>query len=94
MNIIHNRTFSNELKDILKYIADDKPSASLKFKAELKLKIREIPASPFKYKQSLYFDDKNIRDMSYKTYTFVYELNFEKDSIEILKIFNRNKPKN
>lgn len=94
MNIIHNDTFSHELKDILKYIADDKPSASLKFKDELKLKIREIPANPFKYKQSLYFDDKNIRDMTYKTYTIVYELNFEKNSVEILKIFNRNKPKN
>ncbi|MBU1658246.1 type II toxin-antitoxin system RelE/ParE family toxin [bacterium] len=94
MNIIHNRTFSHELKGILKYIADDKPSVSLKFKDGLKLKIREIPANPFKYKQSLYFDDKNIRDMTYKTYTVVYELNFEKDSVEILKIFNRNKPKN
>jgi len=93
MNIVHNKTFSFELKDILKYIATDKPSASLKFKDELKLKIREIPANPYKYKQSLYFDDKNMRDMTYKTYTIVYEVNFEKDSIEILKIFNRNKPK-
>jgi len=93
MNIIHNRTFSNELKDILKYIATDKLSASLKFKDELKLKIREISANPYKYKQSLYFNDKNIRDMTYNTYTIVYELNFEKDFVEILKIFNRNKPK-
>ncbi|MFA5233778.1 MAG: type II toxin-antitoxin system RelE/ParE family toxin [Sulfurimonas sp.] len=80
------------MKDILKYIATDKPSASLKFKDELKLKIREIHANPYKYKQSLYFDDKNIRDMTYKGYTVIYEINFEKDFVEILKIFNRNKP--
>jgi hypothetical protein len=56
----------------------DKPLVSLNFKDELKFKIRELPANPFKYKQSLYFDDKNIRDMTYKTYTII--------------IFNKNKP--
>ncbi len=92
MNIIQNQIFSKELKDILKYISMDKPLASLNFKDELKFKIRELPANPYKYKQSLYFNDKNIRDMTYKTYTLIYEINFEKDSIEILKIFNKNKP--
>ena len=31
MRIINNSDFSQELKDILKYIANDKPSASKKF---------------------------------------------------------------
>ncbi len=92
MNIIHNQIFSKELKVILKYIAMDKPLASLNFKDELKFKIKELPANLYKYKQSLYFNDKNIREMTYKTYTLIYEINFEKDSIEILKIFNKNKP--
>ena len=30
--------------------------------------------------------------MTYKRYTVVYEVNLKKDSIEILKIFNQNKP--
>ncbi len=92
MNIIQNQIFLKELKDILKYISMDKPLASLNFKDELKFKIRELPSNPYKYKQSFYFDDKNIRDMTYKTYTIIYEVNFEKDSIEIFKIFNKNKP--
>ena len=92
MKIVYNATFKSELKNILAYIAKDKPSASLNFKNELKAYISEIPDNPFKYRPSFYFNDKNIRDMTFKGYTVVYEINFKKDCIEILKIFNRNKP--
>jgi len=92
MNIVYNPTFKSELKNILAYIAKDKPSASLNFKNELKRSIDAIPSNPFQYRPSFYFNDKNIRDMTFKGYTIVYEVNFEKDCIEILKIFNRNKP--
>ena len=92
MKILYNHIFKTELSDILRYIAQDKPSASLNFKNELKTYINEIPDNPFKYRQSFYFDDKNIRDMTFRGYTIVYEVNFKNDSIEILKIFNRNKP--
>jgi len=92
MKIVYNAIFKTELKNILTYIAKDKPSASLNFKNELKAYIKEIPDNPFKYRPSFYFNDKNIRDMTFMGYTIVYEVNFEKESIEILKIFNRNKP--
>jgi|GEM_PF-4580543 len=36
MTIIHKPTFSKQLKQIIEYIALDKPSASMKFKNELK----------------------------------------------------------
>ena len=55
--------FLKELKHILEYIAKDKPSASLKFKDELKILINSIPNNPYKYRQSIYFQNKNIRDM-------------------------------
>jgi len=32
------------------------------------------------------------KENSFKGYTIVYEVNFEKVFIEILKMFNRNKP--
>jgi hypothetical protein len=51
-----------------------------------------LPNFPYKYKQSIYFDDENIRDMTFKKYTITYEVNLENNTIEILKIFNRNKP--
>jgi len=92
MRIINNPNFSQELKDILKYIANDKPTASRKFTKELKENIKNIPNNPYMYPPSQYFNDKDVRDMTYKKYTIVYQVMLEKNTIEIMKIFNRNKP--
>ena len=92
MKIIYNPIFQNELLHIINHIAEDKPNASIKFALELEKSILDIPIFPFKYKPSTYFDDKNVRDMTYKRYTVVYEVNLDANTIEILKIFNQNKP--
>jgi len=92
MKIIYNPIFEDELLHIINRIAEDKPNASIKFALELEKSILDIPIFPFKYKPSVYFDDKNVRDMTYKRYTVVYEVNLDENSIEILKIFNQNKP--
>jgi plasmid stabilization system protein ParE len=92
MTIIYNPIFDVEIIDIVNFIALDKPSASINFALELEKLILDIPNLPFKYKPSFYFDDKNIRDMTYKGYTIIYEVNLDKNTIEILKIFNQNKP--
>jgi plasmid stabilization system protein ParE len=92
MTIIYNPTFDKEIIDIVDYIALDKPSASINFALELEKLILNIPYFPFKYKPSFYFNNKNIRDMTYKGYTIIYEVNLNKNTIEILKIFNKNKP--
>ena len=92
MIIIHKPTFSKQLKQILEYIALDKPSASMKFKNELKESINLIPNNPIMYVQSQYFNDKNVRDMTYKKYTIIYQVSLNRNTIEIMKIFNRNKP--
>ncbi len=92
MKIIYNPNFENELLHIVNHIAEDKPNASINFALELEKSILDIPIFPFKYKPSFYFDDKNVRDMTYKRYTVVYEVNLDANTIEILKIFNQNKP--
>ena len=92
MKIIYNPIFENELLNVVNHIAEDKPNASIKFALELEKSILDIPIFPFKYKPSSYFDDKNVRDMTYKRYTVVYEVNLDANTIEILKIFNQNKP--
>ncbi|PHQ65396.1 MAG: plasmid stabilization protein [Sulfurimonas sp.] len=92
MRIINNPDFSKELKNILIYIANDKPSASKKFLKELKDNIKLILDNPYMYPPSYYFDDKNVRDMTYKKYTIVYQISLERNTIEIMKIFNQNKP--
>jgi len=92
MKVIYNPIFENELLHIVNHIAEDKPNASIKFALELEKSILDIPIFPFKYKPSSYFNDKNVRDMTYKKYTLVYEVNLDANTIEILKIFNQNKP--
>ena len=92
MQVIYKKSFENQLLHIIDYIAKDKISASINFANELEKLISLIPDNPFKYKQSIYFNNKNIRDMPYKGYTINYKVNFEKDLIEVLRIFNRNKP--
>jgi plasmid stabilization system protein ParE len=44
------------------------------------------------YRQSQYFNDKNIRDMAHKGYTIIYRIRPIKKEIEILRVFNKNKP--
>ena len=91
MKIIRSEQFKNQLKIILEFIAKDKVSAMIKFRRELNSNIKEIPYLPYKYRKSIYFNKKNIRDMIYKGYTIVYEI-FD-NKIEILMIFNQNLPK-
>jgi plasmid stabilization system protein ParE len=92
MKIIRSRKFQINLLVILQHIAKDKVSASRNFQQELDNLIKNIPNFPYKYRQSIYFEDKNVRDLIYRKYTINYEINLEENSIEILNIFNQNKP--
>ena len=92
MKITYKPTFLKQLKQIIEYISKDKPTASLNFKNKLKENINLIPNNPYQYEQSQYFNNKNIRNMTFKKYTIVYRTKPKKQEIEILRIFNRNKP--
>ncbi len=92
MQINRSSRYKNNLFKILDYIAQDKVSASEIFLYEVDELINNLPYFPFKYRKSIYFNDENIRDMIYKGYTIVYRVNLEKDTIDILRIFNKNKP--
>ncbi len=92
MQIKRSRKYLAKLFSILDHIAKDKVTASRKFKNDLDKKIEDITHFPYKNRQSIYFDNENIRDMIFKGYTIVYEINSDEKTIEILDIFNKNKP--
>ncbi len=92
MQINRLKRYNDNLFKILAYIAQDKFSASEKFKNELDKLIKNLPTFPYKFKKSRYFDNDNIRDMIYEGYTIIYRVNLEKNSIDIIRIFNKNKP--
>ena len=63
MQIFRTRLYKTQLIRILKYIAEDKISASENFFYTLNEQIEYLIDSPRKYRQSLYSDDENVRDM-------------------------------
>ncbi len=79
---------------IYEFISKDKLSAAQNFKKELLKTIKALSDFPLKYRKSYYFDDENIRDLTFKGYTIVYEVDFDKKEIFVFHIFNKNLPIN
>ena len=92
MKISRKNEYKSELQEILRFIATDKISASKQFKQELDRQITNIPNFPYKHRQSIYFDDANVRDMIFRGYTINYEIDLNINTIFIFSIFNKNKP--
>ena len=91
MKIIESDEYKIRLRGVTNYIKKDKKSAAINFAKELRKKIRKLPKNPFMCPPSQYFEENNVRDMTYKGYTITYEVNIESEIIEVLDIFNRNK---
>jgi len=85
MKIERSPKYRNNFFQILDYIAQDKFSASENFKNGLDNLIEDLPNFPYKYRKSIYFDNDNIRDMTFKGYTIIYRIRPLKKEIEILK---------
>ena len=92
MKVIESKQFKDELRAIAFYIKKDKSSASIDFVKNLKKTIKRLVDFPYQYKKSIYFDNDEIRDMVYRGYTVVYEINTEKGTLVLLSIFNQNLP--
>lgn len=85
MTIVKDIKFSIQLLGILKYIAEDKKSAAIKFERELDRFINDLVNFPLKHRKSYYMDDEAYRDLIYMGYTIIYKV--ETDKILILEIF-------
>jgi len=77
MKIKFTTSFQNRLINQIEYIAHDSPKRARKFQQELIRKINQVPEKPYSYRKSIYFDDKNIRELVFKGYTIVYRINNE-----------------
>lgn len=89
MKIIYQAKFINSFNQIWDYITLDSKTRANQFKKEVKQKIEELPNMPFKFRQSIYFEDENIRDLIFKGYTIVYKIDKEQDTIIIIGIKKR-----
>ena len=86
MQIVKSTKFNNQFKKVLYFIALDTKSNAKNFKNELIHKINNLINMPFKFRQSIYFQDENIRDLIFKGYTIVYRVDAIKEIITIIGI--------
>ena len=92
MVIIKTNLFRSRFRDIVFYIAKDKKEAAKGFKNKLNVAIENLTNFPYKYRQSYYYHDENIRDMAFDGYSIIYRIDTARELIEILEIFNQNTP--
>ncbi len=87
MQIIKDELFKESLKTVLKYIAQDSKAKASKFNKQLFVQVNKLNNMPFKFRQSHYYTDENIRDLIFKGYIIPYLVDKEKKLIVVLDIF-------
>jgi len=90
LKILETEQFKQQRDFSVRYIANNKKSAALKFAKELKKSVNNLSSFPYKYRKSYYYKDESIRDMTFKGYTIIYRIDETKELIEILEIFHKN----
>ncbi|NOX16604.1 MAG: type II toxin-antitoxin system RelE/ParE family toxin [Epsilonproteobacteria bacterium] len=80
--------FEKELENILDYIAKDSLNRALEFNHQIEQQINSIIDMPLKCRKSIHFNDDNIRDLIFKSYTITYYIN---DKTIILLGIKKNK---
>jgi len=69
MQINRSKKFKNEFREIILFIAQDKKTSAKDFKNSINKVMDNLIKFPYKYRKSIYFNDKNIRDMVFRGYT-------------------------
>ena len=87
MQIIRDEFYLSKLDEIIDYIAQSSVGTALRFLDKLDNKIDNLSNMPFKFRQSIYYEDEKIRDLIFKGYTLPYLVDKEKEVIVILDIF-------
>jgi glutaredoxin-related protein len=87
MTIIRDQFYIQELDNIVKYMAKNSIDFALEFLDLLDSKINNLTNMTYKFRQSYYHNNENVRDLIVKGYTIPYLINTSKNIIIILDIF-------
>jgi len=68
MRIIRSKRYTLSLQNIVSYISQDSRTRALNFKNELDKIINDLANMPYKFRPSIYFEDKSKRDLIFKGY--------------------------
>lgn len=87
MKILRKKEYTTALKIILKFISKDSKNRAFSFKTQLDKQINNLDNFPYKFRQSKLYNNKNVRDMTFKGYTIVYLVEEDKNRISVVDIF-------
>ena len=90
MRIEYSPRFSDELFAIYVFIAEDSIIQADRFVSKLKTSIEKIPPMPYRHRQSLKSDDKEVRDLVFEGYVVVYRIVKSDKRIDFIGIFSEN----
>jgi plasmid stabilization system protein ParE len=79
-------SFVDKLNHQVSFIARDKPAAARKFKSDILKRIKELSGFPKRCRKSIYFDDENIRDLTFKGYTVIFKIDDAKKLISVFAL--------
>ncbi|MDT0686086.1 type II toxin-antitoxin system RelE/ParE family toxin [Autumnicola psychrophila] len=88
MKIKLSGKFRFNLEKQIRYIAKDKPLAARKFKNDLFLEIRKISSNPYSFRKSIYFDNEEVRDLTFKGYCITFRIN---SALQLIEVFGFTK---
>lgn len=89
MKIISSNLYQEQLKEILRPYLQSDLKGIKDFKLYLDTVILNMPSKAKKYKQSIYFDDENIRDIEHQGYIIPFYMDEENATYVILGIVQR-----
>jgi len=86
MQIVKEETFLISLQTIIHFIAEDSINRALDFEKKLREKLETLDNFPYKCRQSIYFENEEIRDYIFMGYVVPYFIDVRNDRIVILDI--------
>lgn len=90
MEIFTSKLYEKQLKDILLLLLKDDYKATKNFKMYLDTIILNMSSKEKKYKKSIYFDDENIKDISFQGCTIIFFIDKENSRYVILGITKKS----
>lgn len=90
MQIIRDAFYLSKLDETIDYMAKNSLTSAILFLDNLDNKINNLPNFPYKFRESNYHDNKNIRDLIFQGYTIPYLVDIDNKMIIILDIFKWN----
>ncbi|UCN00266.1 hypothetical protein LCX93_12195 [Sulfurimonas sp. SWIR-19] len=89
MQILCTDLFEKQLQDILQELAKEDFDATKNFKIYLDTVIINIPTKAQKYKQSVYFNDENIKDLEHQGFVIPFFIDKASETYLVLGIVEK-----